>query len=219
MADYIIDAQPRTVVGKKVRQLRHSGFVPGTIYGPHIEDAVTIQMAYRPLQVALMHAGGTNLIDVKVNGDTHTVLAREVQRDVLRGDILHVDFFAVDLKVKVTISVPIVLVGESPAIAARKGIMLTGTNTLNIETLPTHLMDSIEVDISGLEEIGDGINVSDLHLGDEVTILNDPDEMLARISQTSADRMEEMEEMELAEGETAGEVEVIAKGKEEEEDF
>jgi large subunit ribosomal protein L25 len=182
-------------------------------------EPVSIQIPYRPLQVALMKTGGTNLIDVKVKKDTHTVLAREVQRDVLRGDILHVDFFAVDLTAKVIISVPVVLVGESPAAAARIGFLLTGTSMLDIETLPTNLMSQIEVDISSLDELGAAIHVSDLDLGPDVTIMNDPEEMLARISQASADRALEDEEAEEEEVEEVdAEVEVIQRGKAEEDE-
>jgi large subunit ribosomal protein L25 len=218
VADFVIEAQPRTVVGKKVNQLRAQSLVPATIYGPKIEP-VSVQIPYRPLQVALMHAGGTNLIDIKVAKDTHTVLAREVQRDVLKGTILHVDFLALDLTVKVTIQVPVVLVGESPAVTGRIGMLLTGANVLQVETMPTHLMNQIEVDISSLAEIGDSVTVADIDLGPDVTILNSPEEMLAHIGQSSAARAEEELEAAAEEGEEASEVEVIQKGKEEEEEF
>lgn len=218
MADYVIDAQPRTVVGKKVNRLRNAGLVPCTVYGPKTAP-VNIQVPYRPLQVALMQAGGTNLIDLKVNGTTHTVLAREVQRHVLRGEILHVDFFAVDLQSKVTTNVPVHLVGESEAVVTKRGILLTGATAITIETLPANLMHSIEVDLTKLKEVGDAIMVSDLDLGPDVTILSDPEELIARISQTSAARAEE----DLAEGEEgeegAAEVEVIQRGREDEEEF
>ena len=220
MADFEIEVQLRTVVGKKVKRLRSDGLVPITVYGPKT-DPVNLQVQYRPLEVLLMRAGGTNLIDLKVNGDTHTVLAREVQRDVIRGDILHADFFALDLTSTIQAEIPIQLVNESPVVAARQGILLTGPNTLTIETMATNLMNQIEIDLSVLEELGQGIYVSDLDLGEEVQIINDPEEMIARVVQTSADRAEE-DELE-AEGEedeefTSAEPEVIARGKDEEED-
>ncbi|MBZ0289687.1 MAG: 50S ribosomal protein L25, partial [Anaerolineae bacterium] len=98
--NYVLEAQPRTVVGKKVGALRRSGMVPVIVYGPQTEP-INLQIEYRPLQIALMKAGGTNLIDIRYDGGSQVVLAREVQRDVLRGDIMHVDFFAVDLKAKI----------------------------------------------------------------------------------------------------------------------
>jgi large subunit ribosomal protein L25 len=214
--NYVLEAQPRTVVGKKVGRLRRSGLVPVVVYGPKTEP-VNLQIEYRPLQIALMKAGGTNLIEIRYEGGSHVVLAREVQRDILRTDITHVDFFAVDLLAKISIDVPIHFVGESPAVQARKGILITGPTMLTIETLPSHLMSQIEVDLSNLNEIGDAVHVRDLKLDADITIINDPDEMIARISQTSAARSEEDEAAELAEG-AAGEVEIIKKGKADEEE-
>jgi large subunit ribosomal protein L25 len=215
--NYVLEAQPRTVVGKKVGRLRRSGLVPVVVYGPKTEP-VNLQVEYRPLQIALMKAGGTNLIEIHYEGGSHVVLAREVQRDVIRTEITHVDFFAVDLLAKISIDVPIHFVGESPAVAARKGILITGPTMLTIETLPSHLMSQIEVDLSNLNEIGDAVHVRDLKLDADITIINDPDEMIARISQTSAARSEEDEAAELAEGGATGEVEIIKKGKADEEE-
>lgn len=213
----VLEATPRTITGKKVSQLRREGQVPVVVYGPKTEPR-NLQIAYRPLQIALMNAGGTHLIDLKSDGTTATVLAREVQRDILRGDILHVDFFAVDLKAKISIDVPIHFTGESPAVASRKGILLTGPAMLTIETLPSHLLDEVEVDLSTLNEIGDAIHVRDLKLGEDIAVLNDPDEMIARISQPAAARAEEAEALEAAEAEGApAEVEIIKKGKADEE--
>jgi large subunit ribosomal protein L25 len=214
----VLEAQPRAITGKKVSQLRRSGLVPIVVYGPKAEPR-NLQVEYRPLQVALMHAGGTHLIDLKSAGRTTTVLARQVQRDILRGDILHVDFFAVDLTAKISIDVPIHFINESPGVVAKKGILITGPAMLTIDTLPSHLIDQIEVDLSPLMEIGDAIHVRDLRLGGDITVLNDPDEMIARLSQTPAARAEEAEEEEAAEvteGAVA-EVEIIKKGKAEEE--
>lgn len=212
--NYVLEAQPRTVVGKKVGALRRTGQVPVVVYGPKTEP-LNLQIPYRPLQVALMKAGGTNLIDITFEGGRQTVLARDVQRDVLRGDILHVDFFAVDLLVKIKIDVPIHFVGESPAVNTRKGILITGPTMLSIETLPSHLLSQIEVDLSNLLDVGDAVHVRDLKLDFDITILNDPEEMIARISQSSAARSEEDE---AAEAEAAGEVEIIKKGKADEEE-
>ena len=220
MADFKIEAQQRTIVGKKVKRLRWDGLVPATIYGPKI-DPVNVQIPYRPLEVALMHAGGTNLIDITVDGTNHVVLARDVQRDVIKGTILHADFVAIDMKSKITADIPVNLVGESPIVEAREGILLTGTNTVTIETMPDKLMNQIDVDLSVLKEIGDTITVADLVFDDDVISLNDPEEMIARVSQSSAARAELLEAIEEGEEdglETSAEPEVISRGKEDEED-
>ncbi len=212
---YVIEAQSREIVGKKVSQLRRQGIVPVTVYGPKAQP-VNLQVPYRPLQISLMKAGGTNLIQISVDGKSTPVLAREVQRDILRNDIMHVDFFAVDMTAKISIDVPLHFIGESAAVNSKKGILVTGPTTLSIETLPSHLLNVIEIDISELNEVGDSIHVRDIKLDSEITILNDPEEMIARISQPAAARSEEDAAAE--EAAAAGEVEIIKKGKADEED-
>ncbi|QPC81581.1 50S ribosomal protein L25 [Phototrophicus methaneseepsis] len=199
MAEFKLAAQKRDVVGKKVSRLRNDGFVPGAVYGPKTEPT-RLKFKYRELELALMHAGGTNVIDLNVEGaQTVPVLAREVQRDIIKGDILHVDFFALDMKAKIRAEVPVHYVGESPLVASRKAILLTGPNSLTIEVLASDLMNQIEVDLTGLAEMGDTITVADLKLGDDVTIINDPEEMIAKVVQPSAARAES--DLAAAEGE------------------
>lgn len=190
MAEFKLTAQKRDVVGKKVSRLRSAGMVPGAVYGPKTEPT-RLSFKYRELEVALMNAGGTNVIDLNVeDGQTVPVLAREVQRDVIRGDILHVDFFALDMLAKIRAEVPVHYTGESPLVASRKAILLTGPNSLTIEVLASNLMNQIMVDLTGLVEMGDTITVADLNLGDDVTIINDEEEMIAKIVQPSAARAE-----------------------------
>lgn len=193
MADFSLNAELRTVKGKKVNQLRREGFIPGTVYGPAI-DPLKIQFPERELNTTLKSAGGTNVIDLNVDGKIIPVLAREVQRTILQNDILHVDFLAPDMTKKIRADVPVVFVGQNALIIARKGIMLTGPNTLSLEMLPSNMMNQIIVDISVMTELGDAIAVKDLDL-EGITIINDPEEMIAKIVQPSAQRAAEMEAM------------------------
>lgn len=216
MADtYQLEAQPRTVTGKKVGQLRRQGLVPVVVYGSKMEQAVTLQVPYRPLQVALMKAGGTHLIEINAGGSSHTVLARDVQRDVIKGDILHVDFLAVDLTRTITANVPVHTTGESPAVESSAGMLNVVMNSLSVEALPRDLIDAVTVDVSNLREVGDTVYVRDIDLGGKVTILNDPDELLVHIVGISAPAVEEeAEETE----ETSAEPEVIRREREDEEE-
>jgi len=214
VADYTIEAQRREVTGRRVSRLREAGLVPGVVYGPTLAS-IPIQIPYRPLEVLLMHAGGTNLIDIKIDDQTHTVLAREVQRHILRGDITHVDFFALNMNQPITADVYIQFIGESPAVEAGEGIL----SSLSIETLPTDLVSEVQVDISSLENVGDAIYVRDLNVSDKLTIHNDPDELLARVVVPSAIRALEEEELEAEEVEDeadeVGEVERVGEDGEE----
>jgi len=214
VVDYTLEAQPRVVTGKKVGQLRRDGLVPATIYGPKMQP-VNIQMPYRVLELTLREAGGTALIDVTVDGKTYSVLTREVQRHSIRRNIMHVDFFALDLTEKIRTDVPVQFIGESPAVQAKKGILMTAATMLTVEVLPANLMHFIEIDLSALKEPGAAVYVRDLDLGPNVAIVNDPEELIVRIAQTSAARSEE----ESMEESVSAEPEVIHKGKQEEEDF
>ncbi len=210
-----LDAQARSLVGKKVGQLRVQGFVPAVVYGARFEP-VNLQIPYRPLELALMHAGGTHLINVNFDGKTQSVIARAVQRDVLRGTIMHVDFLAVDASTRITADVPIRLVGASPAAETRVGELIQQMAALSIEAVSADLIDEIEVDISGLKAVGDAIHVHDLNISPNITVLDDPEDLVVRISP-----IRELIEEEGAaeEGETAAsEPEVIARGKPEEEE-
>ncbi len=212
---YNLEAESRTVVGKKVGQLRVQGLVPAVIYGAKFKP-VNVQIPYRPLEIALRDAGGTHLINVNFDGKTQSVITREVQRDVLRGSILHVDFLAVDASTRITTEVAVHLVGASPIIESRQAVLIHTLSTLSVEALSADLVDSITVDISGLQEVGDAIYVRDLEVSAALTILNDGDEMIARISPIRA-LVEETEEGEEGEG-GAAEPEVIARAREEEDE-
>lgn len=219
MADYTLEVQPRTVVGKKVNRLRKAGLVPITVYGSKI-DPLSLQVPYRKLEIALMNAGGTNLIDIVVEGGkTHSVLARDVQRDVVKGFILHADFLAVDLTVKIQADIPLNFINISPA-AEAGATLITGANTITVEMLPSRLMNQVDVDLSRLVEIGDTITVGDLNLDEDITIINDPEEMVVSVRQTSAARSELLDAMaeDEADEQTGAEPEVIGRGAEDEEE-
>ncbi len=209
MAEFQLAAEVRQQRGKKNRQVRRGGFVPGIVYGPSI-DPIGVKFPYRAIEVTLMNAGGTNLIDIEVNGETYPSLAREVQRDVVRGDIMHVDFLAVDETQRISVEVPIEMAGRSPVVVAREGILITGRSSLTLEVFPSDIRDRIVIDLSELTELGSEVLVRDLSFGESVTVHNDPNEMLAKIVQPAAARAEEEldeEEGELEEGEEGEEAE------------
>lgn len=217
MADYSIEAQARTITGKKVSQLRTQGLVPATVYGPKT-NAFSIQLPYRPLEITLMKAGGTNLIELLVDGKAHTVVARMVQRDPIKRTIRHVDFYEVDMAGTIRTSVPVQFVNESPAVVQKRGVLINGLNAINIEVSPSKMLHTIEVDLSVLRVPGATITVGDLKLPEGIIILDDKDEMLVKVVQTSASRSEEDLAAE-EEAMSSAEPEVIHKGKQDEEDF
>ncbi|MFN2104195.1 MAG: 50S ribosomal protein L25 [Candidatus Promineifilaceae bacterium] len=213
MSDRVtIVAEPRTVTGKKVKQLRREGVVPGVIYGQR--EPVKIQMEVKPLRRALRVAGTGQLATIEVGDESYTVLAREIQQHVTRRDIIHVDFLEVDMKSTIRSEAELVSVGESPTTAEGEGIISQTLYAVDIECLPDALVSQIEFDLSAIATADDSITVADLQVPEGVTILTDPETLVARFEYL---RLEEEEEEEELLDMEAGDVEVIGQEEEEEE--
>jgi large subunit ribosomal protein L25 len=213
MADEIrLDAQPRTVKGKQVKQLRHSGIIPLVLYGGHI-DSSSLQADERVLRAVLARAGHNRLIYLNLGDPTpRVVLAREIQREPITGRLLHVDLQEVSLTERMTVDVPIVLRGTPPAVARGEGLLIHGLERVSIRLLPTDLIPEIVVDVSVLNNVNDALHVSDLQVSDKIEMLTPPDEMIAKIIPVKEEVIAEEVPV------TTAEVEVIGKGKKEEEE-
>ncbi len=206
-----LNSSPRAVIGKQVKALRRSGLVPLVMYGSRAQP-VALQANGKELARVLRQAGGSRLIAVNTGNGTQLALAREVQREPITGQILHVDLLAVSMTERIRVAVPLSLEGKSPAVRRGEGILVTGLDAVEIECLPGDLIDRIRVDLDRMDKVGDVIHVSDLQVPATIKLLTDPEEMVARVTHLAA------EEVPAAEA-PAGEVEpeVIAKGKVEEE--
>lgn len=210
----VIEAEPREIIGKQVSQLRRAGWIPGVIYGR--KEPVSVQMEQKALRRALRTVGTTHLADVRINGQLRTVLVREIQQHATRGDLVHVDFMEVDMKVRLRASAELVGVGTSTPQAEGLGVTTLMLREVDIECLPDDLVSEIEVDLGAIKTTDDIIFVKDLSVPKGVEILTDSDLVVARFEFAAAE--EEVEEVAF-EGEEGAEVEVITKGKKEEEDF
>ncbi|MFH1446173.1 MAG: 50S ribosomal protein L25 [Chloroflexota bacterium] len=215
--EIILKAENRTVTGKKVNALRRSGLLPGVIYGRHLE-ALAIQMDFKQASKTISHLTSSSLVIVEVGKEKHTAIVRDRQKDVVLGHLLHVDFLAVSLTEKLRTNVNIELIGESPAEMTMDAVVVQSLNELEIECLPQDLPERIEVDISILETTSDVILVSSIVLSDKITILTDPNEVIASVTHIVQEVEEEPEVDELEELlEEGAEPEVIEHGKKEEE--
>ncbi len=190
-----LEAQAREVVGKRVKRLRANSWIPAVVYGPDT-PATPIQVEERSLGAALQQAGSSTLIDLKVDqeAEAHAVLAREVQRDALTGQLRHVDFYEVRLTEMVRTSPRLEFVGESPLVKAGTAVMIYGMNEVEVECLPTDLISSIEVDVSVLETLDDNIVAGDLTLPANVKLVADPSDVVVSVVTTRAAVVEEAEE-------------------------
>ncbi|MCI0711520.1 MAG: 50S ribosomal protein L25 [Chloroflexi bacterium] len=215
-----LEANSRSVFGKKVRQLRRDGQIPAVIYGQTTEEPVHIQVEWPKLRIALSDAGGSNLVDVDVAGEIYTTLIREVARHPVRRDVLHVDFYAVDLTHTIVSHVPVFMHGDPETAQRIAGRILLETQSLEVESFPDNIPSEIVVDVSGIEAIGDTILLEDLPEIEGVKFLHEPDMVIVRSDYLAAAPVEDVER-EAAEGllkEEGAEPKVIGRAREDEED-
>ena len=215
MSDRVtIAAEPRTVTGKKVKQIRRQGIVQGVLYGK--SEPVNIQMEEIQLNRALRVAGMTQLATLDMEGKEYIVLARDIQQHVTRRNVLHIDFMEVDMKQTIKSEADLVMIGESPALEMEEGMVAQSMFSVEIECLPDALISQIEVDISSIETPGDRIQIGDLTVPEGVTLLADEDTTVARFQTIRiVEEEEEEEELEGIELDADG-VEVIGREEEEE---
>jgi large subunit ribosomal protein L25 len=205
-AENTLIAEPRTVVGSRpAGRLRREGKVPAVMYGLDTETA-NVTVSSRELNHILAGESGANtLITVKVDGDEHLALARQIQRHPTRGDLLHVDFIRVRRDVAVAAEIPVHLIGE-PEGVRDGGILEQLVFTLSIEAKPEDIPPGVEADVSALN-IGDQLRIADLRLPPGVAVQQEPDELVVQVivprvvEEPEAEEAEEGEEG--AEGEAA----------------
>jgi large subunit ribosomal protein L25 len=202
-----LKSEQREVIGKQVKELRRQGLLPAIVYGAGIEPT-PIQLDSLDAEKVLSGVGSSTLIDLYIGDEVHKVLVRDLQRDVIKRNPIHIDFLKVAMDVAITTVVPVELVGKSPAVQELGGVLVTGLSEIEVEALPSDLPDRVTVDLEVLETFDDSITVGDLYLGDGVTVLTDADEFIANVLyQTMEEIVEEEEELEaeLAEPELVGE--------------
>lgn len=203
-------AEPRDGHGKgAARKLRADGKVPGVVYG-HGMDPVPVAIDARELFHILHTDAGSNvLIDLQVKKDHHLTLPREIQRDHIRGQFIHVDFLAVRRDEKITVDVPVELIGESHGVK-EGGVVEHHLWEIKLSCFPTDVPDGIEADISALG-IGDTLKVGELKIPNDVDLVTDPEASIIAVVPPPILRLEEEEEA--AEGEAAEGEEAEAEGE------
>ena len=213
-----LTATPRTVTGKKVKVLRRGGVVPIHMFGRGIESQ-SLQADSRTLSVVLPQAGTNVPITIDVDGQDgdNVCFVRQVQRHPVSEALLHVDFQRVDISRKVSAEVPLLLEGVSLAVEEMEGTLLQTLASISVEALPMSMPASFTVDISILDDFDKTIRVATLQTDEDVTILNDGEEMIAtvvrpRVEEEEVPVDEELEglEEEGVEGEEDGEAEAAA---------
>lgn len=202
-----LEAEKRDESGKgAARKLRARGRVPAVLYGQGV-GPVSVSVGAKDLYRVLHGSAGTNvLVNLTVDGAEHLALPREIQRDHVRGRYVHVDFLAVRRDEKVTVSVPVRVVGESPGVKVG-GVVEHHLWELEVECLPGDVPDGIDADVSELQ-VGDSLRVSDVVAPEGVTVLTPPEESLLSVVVPQVRVVEEVAEV------AEGEEEAPAEGEE-----
>src|SRR5215207_314274 len=177
MEKVVLKATKRDVIGKQVKAMRRAGQLPAVIYGRHSEPII-ITLDAHTAALTLGKLTSSSLVTIDVDGTEYASLVREKQRDYIKNRILHVDFLAVSLDEKLRATVSIHFVGVSLAVKDFGAVMIHNLEQLEVEALPGDLPERIDVDISVLARIGDGIRVRDVIVPDTIRVLDNPDTMV-----------------------------------------
>lgn len=209
-------ATTREVLGKKVRFLRRQGITPVHLFGHHIES-MALQCDSGQLQHVVAQAGKTRLIGLRLDKakKSRNVVVREIQRDSQTGELLHIDFYEVRMAEKIKVEVPIVLVGEAPALKSKGSMLMQEMSKLTIGCLPDEIPPTIELDLSSLTEAKQAIQVKDITLGEGITIFDDPEYVVAKISALSVEKVKEVVVEEVVEAAKAAPLPEEGEAKEE----
>lgn len=208
MGDLTLKVTNRDVLGKKTRFLRRQGISPVHLFG-HSVKSLALQCDTAQLNHIIAQAGTTKLINLEIDEEKHprSVFIREIQRNAGNRDLLHVDFYQIRKKERIKVEVPIVLVGEAPALKSKGSSLMQTLDTLSIESLPDKLPPQIEVDLSSLEEVGQTVHVRDILLSPDITLNTDPDQLVVKVSEARVEVVEEVVEEVEAEAEVKAEAE------------
>lgn len=188
-----LKATKRLILGKKVKKLRRDGQLPATLYGKKIKSE-SLQLDQKEFAKVFHKAKKTGLVDLSIEKEegVRAVLIHKIQIHPVTAQILHADFYQVDLKEKVKASVPVVAKGEAKAVADNKGVLLHTLSLIEIEALPTDLIEQIEVDITNLADVDQTIFVKDLHVDRaKIAILSGPEEVVFKIGSLITREMQE----------------------------
>ncbi len=180
--DLEITVSSRSVLGKQTSRLRGTGMVPGVLFGK-AHGSEPVQLEAKALEVLYRAAGRTNIVKVSVDGGAPTsAIIKSIQRNPLTGRALHVDLHALDLRHEMQADVPLVFTGTAPVVELEDAILFTAIDHVKIRALPADLPDEIAVDLSPLTDLEATIHVRDLPVPAGVTILNDPADLVAKVS-------------------------------------
>lgn len=210
MQKHTLKVEKRKVFGKKLKSFRKTGMLPGNIYGKDIKST-PVQIPVKEFQKVYDEVGSSGVVYIDLDGKEHPVLIHALAYDYVNQKPLHADFFQVNLKEKVKTMIPLHVVGEPNAVTEKIGMLMQPVSEIEVEALPTDLPEALEIDVTSMAAIGDTKKVSDIpHDSAKVTLLTDPELVIASIAElVSAEA-----EAQAAEEAAAAEAATVTEGEE-----
>ncbi len=180
--------EQRTLLGKKVSRLRREGIIPATVYGKGV-GPFAVQINARTFNTLFRKAGKTSLVELSIPGQpTQSAFIHAIQRHPVTREIMHADFWVIDLKTEISVEVPVHLVGESPLAALGDGVINHTLNTVTVHALPADVPQHVEADVSVLDGLDKNVHVRDLVIpGGKASILTDGDLVVVSITPARAE--------------------------------
>lgn len=209
-----MDIKERKAKGRKVKKLRKEGVLPVNLYGKGIKS-VSLQTSLKDFESVYKKEGETGLFEIKLKNKKIPVMIRNVQTDPVDDHIIHADLFKVNLKEKITATVPVVLVGEAPAEKEGLGTLVQQIDEVEVEALPNEIPDKFEISVDKLKTLDDLILIKDIE-SKKADITNDKEQIIAKVEEIKEEVIEEAPKEELVDEEQ--ETDVETEGKKEEKD-
>lgn len=164
-------------------KLKAEGMVPVELYGNKVEN-LHLSVVRGELERIFKQAGATSIVEVQIEGvGVRPVLLHELQRHYLTEELIHADFYQVNLSEKIHANIPLEFTGESKAVSQMAGVLMELMREVEVEALPQNLPHSIVVDISGLNTFDDVVTVADIKAPEGVTVVTPEDEAVVRVQE------------------------------------
>jgi len=194
MTSYALKASIRDRVGKQTKALKKNDKVPAVLYGHGIENK-NLVLEKKELDKVFSNAGYSHLVDLELGGAKPVkVLIHDIQKDPVKDNIIHVDFYQIKQGEKITAEIPLSFINEAPAVKELGAILVTNYDHIEIKCLPEILekIGKIEVDLSTLKNFSDSIHIKDLKLPKDVELLESPDEIIVIATEPKEEKIEEV---------------------------
>lgn len=204
--------EKRKILGKQIKKLRREGILPGNIFGKNIKST-SVQVPLKEFSAVYKETGETGLVDLELDGKIIPVLIQNLQSDY-KNNILHANFYQVNLKEKVKAAIPLEIIGEPTAVTEKVGLLINILSEVEVEALPEDLPENIQVNVEHLAAVDDQITVADLKVPAGVEVLTEATQVVAKIDELVSKEAQELAAEEAAAAEAAKEEAAAAEGAE-----